>query len=232
VIKCFHLGLIDYPSACDLQNQLQKLRIEGGIEDVLLLLEHPPTLTFKRTKDLDNLIFPKQELIRKGISLQPTDRGGSITCHGPGQLVCYPILDLNRRNRDIHQYVFDLQEVIIRTLKNFSIQAGRDPKHVGVWVGQDKIAAIGLNVKRGVTKHGFALNVNNTLDHFSFIHPCGILDRGVTSMSKLLNKKLSQEDVVKTVVTHFSDVFGVPVERGDDIVHHVLPGSKNVNGFY
>ena len=217
MIKFYQLGLIDYTPACDLQTQLQELRIEGGIGDVLLLLEHPPTLTFKRAKDLDNLIFPKQELIRKGISLCPTDRGGSITWHGPGQLVGYPILDLNRRNRDIHQYVFDLQEVIIRTLKDFSIQAGRDQKHVGVWVGQDKIAAIGLNVKRGVTKHGFALNVNNNLDHFSFIHPCGIIDRGVTSMSKLLNKKLSQEDVVKKVVTHFSNVFGVPVERGDDI---------------
>jgi len=232
VIKYFQLGLIEYPMACDLQNRLQELRIGGEIGDVLLFLEHPPTLTFGKPKDLHNLIFPKKELIRKGISLYPTDRGGSITWHGPGQLVGYPILDLNRRNGDVHQYVFDLQEVIIRTLKNFSIQAIRDEKHVGVWVGPDKIAAIGLNVKGGVTKHGFALNVNNTLDHFSFIHPCGIIDRGVTSMSKLLKRILSQEDIIKTVVDHFSDVFGVPVERSDHFVRHILPGSKNVNDFY
>ena len=232
MIKYFQLGLVEYQTACDLQNRLQELRIEGEIGDVLLFLEHPPTLTFGKQKDLQNLIFPKEKLIRNGITLHPTDRGGSITWHGPGQLVVYPILDLNQRNRDVHQYVFNLQEVIIRTLKDFSIKAGRDQKHVGVWVGQDKIAAIGLNVKGGVTKHGFALNVNNTLDHFSFIHPCGIIDRGVTSMSKLLNKNLSLEDIMKTVVTHFSDVFGLPVERGYDILHHVLPGSKNVNGFY
>ena len=231
MIKYFQLGLVEYQTACDLQNRLQELRIEGEIGDVLLFLEHPPTLTFGKQKDLQNLIFPKEKLIRNGITLHPTDRGGSITWHGPGQLVGYPILDLNQRNRDVHQYVFNLQEVIIRTLKDFSIQAGRDQKHVGVWVGQDKIAAIGLNVKGGVTKHGFALNVNNNLDHFSFIHPCGIIDRGVISMSQLLQGDIPMNDVVKSVIAHFSDVFEVSVESGDDIKNIISDSPDDIQKF-
>lgn len=217
MIKFYRLGLVEYPRACDLQDRLQTLRIEGRVGDILLLLEHPPTLTFKKLKDLNNLFLPRKELNQRGILLHESDRGGSITWHGPGQLVVYPILDLNQRGRDIHQYVYNLQEVIIRTLRQYAIEAGRDQKHVGVWVGPDKIAAIGLNVKGGVTKHGFALNVNNHLDHFSFINPCGIVDRGVTSMAKLLQRELSIQELGEAVMIHFSDVFGAPVERSDDI---------------
>ena len=231
MITYCQLGLVEYPQASDFQNRLQALRVEGRIGDVLLFLEHPPTLTYKRSKDLDHLVFPEKELTRKGISLHPTDRGGSITWHGPGQLVVYPILNLNRRGRDIHQYVFDLQEVIIRTLKDFNLTAGRDERHVGVWVEADKIAAIGLNVKNGITKHGFALNVNNNLEHFSFIHPCGLVDRGVTSMSKLLGREIGMDKITKTMIDRFSDVFGVPVERSDHIAALMLPDGHELNGF-
>ena len=132
-------------------------------------------------------------------------------------LLGYLLFDLKAQGRDLHRYVRNVEEVIIRCLAEFRIQGERNPPFPGVWVGDEKICSLGISVHHWITKHGFALNVNNNLDHFSFIHPCGIIDRGVTSMSKLLNKKLSQEDVVKKVVTHFSNVFGVPVERGDDI---------------
>lgn len=176
------------------------------------MLEHPPTLTLGKSGKLENLLVPSEELASRGVSLFFTDRGGDITYHGPGQLVAYPILDLAAYGKDIHRYVSDLQEVVIRTLADFSIAARRDERHVGVWVGDEKIAAIGVAVHRWVTMHGLALNVNPILEHFRLINPCGITDKGVTSMTKLLSKDMPVRDVAGILVRHFSAVFNATVE--------------------
>jgi lipoyl(octanoyl) transferase len=142
-----------------------------------------------------------------GISLYFVDRGGDVTYHGPGQLVGYPILDLSSRGGDLKRYVRDLEEVLIRTLEDFSIKAGRDPQHVGVWIGQKKIASIGLSIRQWVTMHGFALNVCNNLEHFSLIHPCGFKDRKTTSMQEVLGFQPSIEEVTERLLFLFSEVF-------------------------
>ncbi len=212
VLTVYQLGMIEYDRAYHFQQKLLKQRIEGEIEDTLLILEHPPTLTFVKSDDLENLLISRDGLQERGVSLFPTDRGGNITWHGPGQVVGYPIMNLQERDKDIHKFIFDLQEVIIRVLNDFSIEAFRDERHVGVWVGQEKIAAIGIKVTNWVTKHGFALNVNNDLEYFSLINPCGIMDKGVTSMARILGRDVPMETVVKRILGHFSSVFGTLVE--------------------
>ena len=214
VCVLYWLGQIEYHETYDIQKKLWSQKMDGQTADALLLLEHPPTLTIGKSGKLENLLRSQEELAKEGVSLFFIDRGGDITYHGPGQLVAYPIIDLRDRGKDIHRYINDLQEVIIRTLASVSIEARRDEKHVGVWVGDDNIAAIGVRVKRWVTMHGLALNVNPILEHFSLINPCGILDRGVTSISKVLGRDVPIEVVVKELVKHFSDVFGVYIEWG------------------
>lgn len=206
------LGTIDYTTAYDLQKRLWQARLDGRIPDTLLLLEHPPTLTLGKSGKLENLLVPQEELAARGISLFFTDRGGDITYHGPGQLVAYPILNLAPHGKDIHRYIYNLQEAVIRTLADFSIAARRDEQHVGVWVGDEKIAAIGVAVHRWVTMHGLALNVNPVLEHFRLINPCGITDKGVTSMAQLLSKDVPVRDVADTLVRHFSAVFNTTIE--------------------
>ena len=179
----------------------------------LLLLEHPPTLTLGKKGDLKNLLVPEAEIRARGVAIVPTDRGGSITWHGPGQLVVYPIVDLTQREMDVHKYVRDLEEVIIRTLADFSISADRDEDHVGVWVGQEKIAAIGVKIRKWVTKHGFAINVNSDLTTFSLINPCGITDKGVTSIAGIQNHDVSMETVRNGVIRHFAEVFNISSVR-------------------
>jgi len=214
LLTVYNLGLLDYQQAFDLQDRLLSRRIAGEIADTLLLLEHPPTLTMGRGDDEKNLLVSEARLLEQGIAIYPTDRGGSITWHGPGQLVAYPIIDLDRRDRDIHAYVRDLEEVIIRVLEAYAIAAGRDDKNIGVWVGPEKIAAIGVRVKKWVTKHGFALNVNSDLTHFSLINPCGITDRGVTAMAKVLGHEVAMADIRNQVTASFADVFGMTVAAG------------------
>lgn len=208
----YQLGHIDYWKAYDIQERLWTEKFEDHTADAVLLLEHPPTLTIGRSGKLDNLLVDKEELAEKGVSLLFTDRGGDITYHGPGQLVVYPIIDLTNRGKDIHRYVNDLEEVVIRTLSDFSIEAGRDEQYVGVWVGNDKIAAIGVRVRRWITMHGLALNVNPNLEHFSLINPCGILDRKVTSISKVLSLDVPMESVATKLVDRFSEVFDADIE--------------------
>jgi lipoate-protein ligase B len=209
------LGLIEYSEAYQLQKNLQRKRIEGKISDVLLLLEHPPTLTIGKSGTLDNVLISREQLFQQGISLFFIDRGGDVTYHGPGQLVGYPIIDLRRRGNDLHCYIKNLEEVILRTLKDFAIEGVRDECHPGVWVNGDEIAAIGLSIRKWVSMHGFALNINVDLKHFSFINPCGFSDRQATSMSKILDSDVPMEDVAKSLVSHFYDVFYFP-----DISHY------------
>jgi lipoate-protein ligase B len=201
------LGLMEYQEAYKLQRILHHQRVEGKISDVLLLLEHPPTITIGKSGTLDNVLVSRERLAQQGISLFFIERGGDVTYHGPGQLVGYPILDLRERRKDLHRYVYNLEEVILQTLRDFSIDADRDEGHPGVWVKEEEIAAIGLSLRRWVSMHGFALNVNIDLEHFSFINPCGFSDRRATSMSKILGSHVPMQEATNSLISHFYDVF-------------------------
>ena len=205
--EIWDLGVMDYQEAWELQRRLHLQRVEGKISDLLLLLEHPPTITIGRSGRLDNVLVSSEQLVREGISLFFIDRGGDVTYHGIGQLVGYPILDLRGHGRDLHLYVWKLEEVIIRTLKDFSIEADRDKSHPGVWVQGEEIAAIGLSVKHWVSMHGFALNVDLRLDHFAFINPCGFSDKRATSMSKVSGRRIPKGEVAERLRSHFCGLF-------------------------
>ena len=211
--RVFNLDTVGFAEASHLQSELIELRLAGRIPDVILFLQHPPVLTIGAFGGEQNVIISQDALKREGISIAHTDRGGDITYHGPGQLVGYPILDLKIRGRDVHQYVHDLEEVVIRTLGDYSINAHRDPDYPGIWVGQEKICALGIRVVHWVTKHGFALNISNDLTPFSYINPCGITDRGTTSMQKVLGQKPKIGEVTNSIMRHFSAVFGINVHE-------------------
>jgi len=208
----YELGLIDYAEAYRLQQELLSRRADGEIADSLLLLEHPPTITLGKSGKLENVLASPAQLAREGVSLVFTDRGGDATYHGPGQIVGYPIFDLRERGKDAHKYVRNLEEVLIRTLKDFSIASGRDANHAGVWVNDEEIAAIGLRLRRWVTMHGFALNVNTNLAHFSLINPCGFTNRRATSMAQLLGQEIPISMVKERLLAHFAEVFAVQLE--------------------
>ena len=199
------LGRVDYGKAFELQQQLVAERKQGIIGDHLLLLEHPHVVTLGRNGHMENLLAPPEVLARAGISFYPTDRGGDITYHGPGQLVGYPILDLRDWKRDVVGYVRAVEQVIIDTLAEFGISAGRVPKLTGVWVDGRKIAAIGVHISRWVTSHGFALNVNTDLSYFQYIVPCG-LTKPVTSMAQL-GCAADLSEVARCLARHFGCVF-------------------------
>src|SRR6516162_2717110 len=178
------LGRIDYAKALELQQDLARQRKQGQIGDQLLLLEHAHVITLGRNGRMENLLAGEEVLRRAGISFYPTDRGGDVTYHGPGQLVGYPVLDLRDWKRDVGAYVRGVEQAIIDTLADFGIAGGRIPKLTGVWVDGRKVAAIGVHISRWVTSHGFALNVSTDLSYFQYIVPCG-LTRPVTSMAQL-----------------------------------------------
>jgi len=201
---------MEYSEAYQLQRTLHRQRVEGKISDVLLLLEHPPTITIGKSGTLDNLLVSRERLAHERISLFFIDRGGDATYHGPGQLVGYPIFDLRERGKDLHRYVYNLEEVILRTLKDFSIYADRDENHPGVWVNEEEITAIGLSLRRWVSMHGFALNINTHLEPFSFINPCGFSDRRATSMSKILSSHVPMQEAINSLTSHFGDIFDFP----------------------
>jgi lipoyl(octanoyl) transferase len=200
-----HLGRMDYTAALSLQKQLEAERKDGLIPDQLLLLEHPHVITLGRNGRQENLLAGREVLERSGVAFFPTDRGGDITYHGPGQLVGYPILDLRDWKRDVGAYVRALEQVIIDTLADFGILAGLIPKLTGVWVGERKIAAIGVHISRWVTSHGFALNVNTDLRYFQYIVPCG-LSKPVTSMAQL-GASTDLPAVCHKLTSHFGRLF-------------------------
>ena len=199
------LGRIDYRAALELQQQLVAERKQGVGCDHLLLLEHPHVITLGRNGHLENLLASDEILERAGISFYPTDRGGDVTYHGPGQLVGYPILDLRDWKRDVGAYVRGVEQAIIDTLAEYGIAAGRIPKLTGVWVGERKIAAIGVHISRWVTSHGFALNVSTDLTYFQYIVPCG-LTKPVTSMAEL-GVRAGVEAVGERLAVNFGRVF-------------------------
>ncbi|HVP79597.1 MAG TPA: lipoyl(octanoyl) transferase LipB [Thermodesulfobacteriota bacterium] len=206
--EIWNLGVVEYREAWELQKRLHHHRVEGRIPDLLLLLEHPPTITIGRSGSLDNILISRKQMVQAGIPLFFIDRGGDVTYHGLGQLVGYPILDLRDQGRDVRLYVRKLEEVMIQTLRDFSIEADLDERHPGVWVKGEEIGAIGLSIKKWVCMHGFALNVDTDLDHFAFINPCGFSDRRATSMSKIIGRKISTAEVAARLKFHFYGVFG------------------------
>ena len=207
------LGTVDYQAALDLQAQLVDARKRQAIPDQLLLLEHPPVITLgvKTRDDRSHVLEAPDMLAARGIALFESGRGGDVTYHGPGQLVGYPILDLKPDRCDVHRYVRDLEEVLIRAVAEFGIDASRVAGLTGIWVGaeprQEKIAAIGVRISRWVTSHGFALNVNTDLSQFGLIVPCGIADKGVTSMQRLLGREILMAEVEDAVVRAFRLIF-------------------------
>ena len=201
------LGFIDYLEAWDLQKEIFSKRVLGEVEDVLLLLEHPNTYTLGKTAHKENLKGTEDYLKENQISVYDIDRGGDITYHGPGQIVGYPIVDLNNWLKDTHKYLRALEEVIIKTCSEYNLICGRNSKHTGVWIEDRKIAAIGIKVSRWITMHGFAFNVNTDLNLFNGIIPCGIQDKSVTSLSKELNKKNSILEVKEKLLKNFFNVF-------------------------
>jgi lipoyl(octanoyl) transferase len=202
-----YLGLVEYADALARQEALVARRKANEEEDTLLLLQHPHVITLGRSAKRANIIVDDYNREGCGVELFETGRGGDVTYHGPGQLVGYPILSLAPDRCDVRRYVRDLEEVLIRTAADYGIAAARITGLTGVWAGDEKLAAIGVRISRWVTMHGFALNVATDLDYFQLIVPCGITDRGVTSLEKLLGTKVPVEEVAQKVAVHFSDVF-------------------------
>ena len=208
-IEVRRLGVVPYAESLELQRELVERRKAGEISDQLLLLEHPPVITLgvKTRNDRSHVVATPQALEDEGVEVFESGRGGDVTYHGPGQLVGYPILDLRPDRCDVHRYVRDLEEVLIRTAATFGITAGRMPGLTGAWVGDEKLAAIGVRIARWVTSHGFALNVSTNLSHFGLIVPCGITDKGVTSLEKLVARPVLMADVEAAVTEAFCAVF-------------------------
>lgn len=201
------LGRIDYLRAWHLQERLAEARLRGEVPDTLLLLEHPPTYTVGRRGCEGQFLLRPDALEAKGASVHWVDRGGSVTFHGPGQLVGYPILDLSCWRPDVDAYLRALEEVIIRAIGEFGVRAERSPINTGVWIGEVKVAAIGVKVGRWVTTHGFALNLACDLRWFDHIVPCGLAQRGVTSLERAAGVSVSAEDMARRVCRRFSEVF-------------------------
>ena len=201
------LGTLDYSEGLRVQEHcVQQLASNEG-EEQLLLLEHPHVFTLGRGADSSNILTGRAELQALSVEVHETGRGGDVTYHGPGQLVGYPIINLRPDRCNVHRYVRDVEEVLIRTIADFGISGSRIGGLTGVWVGDEKLGAIGVRIARWITSHGFALNVNTDLSYFRMIVPCGIAGKGVTSLSRLLGKRIDIEEVGRAVAVHFGEVF-------------------------
>jgi lipoyl(octanoyl) transferase len=202
---------MDYEAALRLQNQMARARMEEKTSDVLFLLQHLPVITMGKSGRVQNVLDPRA-IQEKNIKVIFTDRGGDVTYHGPGQLVIYPILNLRFHGLSVPGYVEKLEETAIRTLERYGIKARRIEKLRGVWVGNEKIAALGVHLSRWISKHGLALNVNTNLDPFELINPCGT-GRKATSMARILGREIPFEEVETLMIESFAEVFGVPVSH-------------------
>ena len=210
-----YLGVVPYELALERQQILVQARAEGKIPDVVLLLQHPPVFTTGRFRGEEDIIASAEALAQEGIDVFSSNRGGSVTYHGPGQLVGYPILNLKENGLGVLEYIRKLEEVIIKLLLTFGIQGQRVEKYPGgVWVGEEKICSVGIHVSRYITMHGFALNVNTTLQHFEYINPCGIKGVVITSISKLLGYPVAVEAIIPSLLDIFSETFELKCERG------------------
>jgi lipoyl(octanoyl) transferase len=211
-------GLLDYDEGLRLQRQRVAQRKASEIPDTLLLLEHPHVYTLGRNAKREHLLASPERLVSLGAQVFEADRGGDVTYHGPGQLVGYPILDLTQHRRDISWYMRSLEEVFIGVAADYGVRAGRLPGAAGVWVGDAKLVAMGVHVSRWVTSHGFAFNVNTDLEYFDWIVPCGLRDKGVTSLQHLLGKNVEMESVIERVVKGFAETFGLEMQPNREYV--------------
>jgi lipoyl(octanoyl) transferase len=212
-IPVYDLGRVPYREALAFQRRAVEMRARGEAPDVLYAVEHDPVLTVGRSGRPENLRSSREDLRRRGVDLVPVERGGDVTYHGPGQIVGYPIVSLAGLpgGRDLHRYLRDLEQALIDCLGSFGLTAGRNPPFTGVWVGEKKVAAIGVAVRHWVAFHGFALNVDPDLSHFDWIHPCGIRHLGVASIASLLGRAPSREAVLARLADAFSRVWDRPV---------------------
>ena len=192
-----------------MQRALVEERRADRVPDLLILLQHPAVITLgvKGDGGRSNVVATAERLSELGIAVEETGRGGDVTYHGPGQIVCYPIIDLRPDRQDVHRYVRDLEEVMIRTCADYGLEAGRIAGLTGTWIGAEKIGAIGVRISRWITSHGFAFNVSTRLDHFQLIVPCGISDRGVTSLERATGRSVGVEEVEDRITHHFGQVF-------------------------
>lgn len=203
------LGVVPYAEALQLQRDLVEERRADQVPDLLLLLQHPPVITLgvKGDGGRANVLVTDARLKELGVEISETGRGGDVTYHGPGQIVGYPILDLKPDRCDVHRYVRDLEEVMIRVCADYGVSAGRIPGLTGTWIGNEKVGAIGVRISRWITSHGFAFNVSTDLRDFQLIVPCGITDHGVTSLEKAAGRELSLAEVEDRVASRFASVF-------------------------
>lgn len=212
-----YLGIIPYDDALALQRMMVKARSEQRIQDSLLLLQHPHVFTLGRFRGEHDLLVSPHVLNEKDIAVYQTERGGSITYHGPGQLVGYPIIDLGEHHISVSDYIHNLEEVIIRTLRCLGVESNRKDKFVGVWVGERKICSIGVRLLNHITMHGFAFNVNCDLRYFDYINPCGLKSSVMTSLAKETGDNKNVEDIIEAVITSFSEVFQMTCKRENDL---------------
>jgi lipoyl(octanoyl) transferase len=212
-----HLGVVPYAAADDLQRALVEERRAGRVPDLLLLLEHPHVITMgvKLEASRSHLVATPELLAQRQVDVHESGRGGDITYHGPGQLVGYPILDLRPDRCDVHKYVRDLEEVMIRAAADFGLTARRVEGLTGAWVGADKLGAIGVRISRWITSHGFAFNVMTDLDYFKLIVPCGITTGGVTSLSRAAGRPVGMAEAGAAVVARFCEVFDRQIVAGE-----------------
>ena len=213
-VNFIDLGFADYKKVWDLQKEthlkLQQSRSTDVIyDDVVYTVQHNHVYTLGKTGSRDHILISDDEMTSKGISYYEIDRGGDITYHGPGQLVVYPILDLNNYYKDTHRYLRDLEETVILTLKEIGIDAKREEEFTGVWVGEEKICAIGIKVSKWIAMHGIAFNINTDLSYFDKIIPCGIFHKGVTSIEKITEEKADFEKIKEIYINNFKKVFKI-----------------------
>ncbi|AHF97241.1 MAG: lipoyl(octanoyl) transferase LipB [Desulfurella sp.] len=214
--KCsvYRLGVVEYSKAYQIQHELVKKKLNESLQDVLLLLEHPPTITLGKSGKIENIVVEKTVLEKHNIALHFVDRGGDVTYHGPGQLVGYPIIDIEEENLTFHDYIHNLEQTIIDTLSVFGLKAYRKENYRGVWTDSGKIASIGIRIVKKITMHGFALNVNPNLNHFNFIIPCGLSNEHMTSIFEITQNRIPLDSIMDVYEENFSKIFKYELDYG------------------
>jgi lipoate-protein ligase B len=216
-LDVINLGRTGYKPTWELQKELLALRAQSKLPDCLIVTEHNPVLTMGRGTNSDNLLATPEQLTEKGVELYEIERGGDITFHGPGQTVLYPIVDLRNRGRDVRQYLRDLERAVVDGLGELGLEAGVKDGLTGIWVDDHKLGAIGVAVSRWITYHGVALNVTTNLDYFKLINPCGITEYPVGSVSQMLGREVSMDEVNRVLIESFVETFNYEPEFVDDV---------------
>lgn len=212
--KCYYTvidGLTSYERGLELQEKAKALVKDGVADCILILLQHSPVFSIGKAGGSENILMSEEFLKEKGIDIYRSDRGGNVTYHGPGQLVGYPIMNLKKFKTDVHWYFHQLEQILIDTLEENHIKGDRKEKYPGAWVGDRKIAAIGVHISRWITTHGFSFNIDVNTEHFSYINPCGIVEFGITSINEF--KKVEFETVLEEIKSNFEKIFEIELEK-------------------